>query len=197
MTRFTLFLTITIALMAPLTSLTAMAAGEQGETLAAMNRLLAETYSPDEPGAAVLVQKDGKVLLRTAIGMANFEHDISLQPDMVFRIGSITKQFTAVAVMRLVEAGKIDLQASIQTYLPDYPEHAAGVTVERKEGLFETPNGQRIRVLDLPGAYRHIALSLDETITRDVVLCARPGEQRPDLLRRLQREAPWLQENRS
>jgi ferrous iron transport protein B len=58
----------------------------------------------------------------------------------------------------------------------------AGVTVERKEGLFETPNGQRIRVLDLPGAYSLNALSLDETITRDVVLGANKDEGRPDLL---------------
>ncbi len=56
------------------------------------------------------------------------------------------------------------------------------MTVERKEGLFETPNGQRIRVLDLPGAYSLNALSLDETITRDVVLGAKQGEERPDLL---------------
>jgi ferrous iron transport protein B len=58
----------------------------------------------------------------------------------------------------------------------------AGVTVERKEGLFETPNGQRIRVLDLPGAYSLNALSLDETITRDVVLGAKKDEEQPDLL---------------
>ncbi len=58
----------------------------------------------------------------------------------------------------------------------------AGVTVERKEGLFETPNGQRIRVLDLPGAYSLNAISLDETITRDVVLGTKQDEKRPDLL---------------
>jgi ferrous iron transport protein B len=58
----------------------------------------------------------------------------------------------------------------------------AGVTVERKEGLFETASGQRIRVLDLPGAYSLNALSLDETITRDVVLGAKQDEEKPDLL---------------
>ncbi|HEX4986685.1 MAG TPA: ferrous iron transporter B [Burkholderiales bacterium] len=58
----------------------------------------------------------------------------------------------------------------------------AGVTVERKEGLFETPNGQPVRVLDLPGAYSLNALSLDEVITRDVVLGNKQGEERPDLL---------------
>lgn len=58
----------------------------------------------------------------------------------------------------------------------------AGVTVERKEGSFETPSGQRVRVLDLPGAYSLNALSLDEMITRDVVLGAKAGEDRPELL---------------
>ena len=58
----------------------------------------------------------------------------------------------------------------------------AGVTVERKEGLFKTPNGQRIRILDLPGAYSLNAISLDETITRDVVLGTKQDEERPDLL---------------
>jgi ferrous iron transport protein B len=58
----------------------------------------------------------------------------------------------------------------------------AGVTVERKEGLFETPDGQRVRVLDLPGAYSLNPLSEDETITRDVVLGKSADEQRPDLL---------------
>ena len=58
----------------------------------------------------------------------------------------------------------------------------AGVTVERKEGLFDTPIGQRVRVLDLPGAYSLNPLSQDETITRDVVLGNKEDEQRPDLL---------------
>ena len=58
----------------------------------------------------------------------------------------------------------------------------AGVTVERKEGLFDTPNGKRIRILDLPGAYSLNAISQDETITRDVVLGTKEGEERPDLL---------------
>jgi ferrous iron transport protein B len=58
----------------------------------------------------------------------------------------------------------------------------AGVTVERKEGSFETPSGQRVRVLDLPGAYSLNALSLDEMITRDVVLGTKEGEERPELL---------------
>ncbi len=58
----------------------------------------------------------------------------------------------------------------------------AGVTVERKEGLFVTPGGRQIRVLDLPGAYSLNAVSVDEAVTRDVVRGARADEGRPDLL---------------
>jgi len=58
----------------------------------------------------------------------------------------------------------------------------AGVTVERKEGLFVTPGGKQVRVLDLPGAYSLNAVSADEAITRDVVRGVRADEGRPDLL---------------
>ena len=58
----------------------------------------------------------------------------------------------------------------------------AGVTVERKEGLFTTANGRRVRVLDLPGAYSLNPMSTDERITRDVVTGSLAGEDRPDLV---------------
>lgn len=58
----------------------------------------------------------------------------------------------------------------------------AGVTVERKEGMLSLPSGQRVRVLDLPGAYSLNATSPDEAVTRDVCLGRHPGEAMPDLL---------------
>lgn len=58
----------------------------------------------------------------------------------------------------------------------------AGVTVERKEGVFTTPAGRHVRVLDLPGAYSLNAVSADEAITRDVIRGARADEGRPDLV---------------
>ncbi|MGI9024160.1 MAG: ferrous iron transporter B [Burkholderiaceae bacterium] len=58
----------------------------------------------------------------------------------------------------------------------------AGVTVERKEGVFTTPAGRHVRVLDLPGAYSLNAFSADEAITRDVIRGARSDEGRPDLV---------------
>jgi ferrous iron transport protein B len=57
-----------------------------------------------------------------------------------------------------------------------------GVTVDRKEGQLSTPSGKQFRILDLPGAYSLNAVSVDEEITRDVVLGMLGGEPRPDML---------------
>ena len=63
----------------------------------------------DGPGAAVLVVKEGKVILRKSYGMANLELGVPMKPEMVFRIGSITKQFTAASILMLIEEGRISL----------------------------------------------------------------------------------------
>src|SRR3569623_1403307 len=58
----------------------------------------------------------------------------------------------------------------------------AGVTVERKQGVFTAPSGRKVHVLDLPGNYSLDAMGTDEVITRDVCLGRRPGEEMPDLI---------------
>jgi D-alanyl-D-alanine carboxypeptidase len=75
----------------------------------------------DEPGGAVIVVKDGKVIFRKAYGMANLELSVKMEPEMVFCIGSLTKQFTAVAVVRLAEKGQLSLTDPIGKYFPDFP----------------------------------------------------------------------------
>lgn len=101
------------------------------ESLAAsIDALLSPVYKAGEPGAALLVMKDGKALVRKAYGMADLELGIALEPDMVFRIGSMTKQFTAVAVLMLMERGQIGLSDPLTKYLPDYPTRGRMITVE-------------------------------------------------------------------
>ena len=68
----------------------------------------------------ILVAEKGKVILKKGYGMANMEWDIPNQPDTKFRIGSVTKQFTAALIMKLVEEGKINLDAKMTEYLPTY-----------------------------------------------------------------------------
>ena len=74
-----------------------------------------------EFSGSVLVAKGENVLLSKGYGMADYEEEIPNTPDMVFPIGSITKQFTAAAIMQLQEEGLLDVTAPIGEYLPDYP----------------------------------------------------------------------------
>jgi D-alanyl-D-alanine carboxypeptidase len=91
---------------------------------------LKSLYPDGGPGVAVLVQKDGQVLLRKGYGMANIELGVPIEADMVFRIGSITKQFTSAAVFMLIEQGKLNLDDPIEKFLPDYPTHGHTITVQ-------------------------------------------------------------------
>lgn len=95
-----------------------------------MDQLLSKTFKADGPGAAVLMVRDGKVIFRKAYGMGNIEQNIALTPDMVFRIGSMTKQFTAAAIMKLVESGKLNLNDPLTKFIPDYPVQGYVITVE-------------------------------------------------------------------
>ena len=71
---------------------------------------------------AALVADHGQVIFKKGYGFANMEWNIPNTPDTKFRLGSITKQFTATLVLQLVEQGKLDLSAPISRYLPDYPK---------------------------------------------------------------------------
>lgn len=70
---------------------------------------------------AVLVAKNNKIIYKKSFGPANREWSVPNTPDTKFQLGSITKQFTALLVLQLAEAGKIDLAGMVNDYLPDYP----------------------------------------------------------------------------
>jgi len=92
--------------------------------------LVRKTCKPDEPGAAVIVVKDSKTVYREGFGMANLELGVPIKPDMVFRIGSITKQFTAVATLMLADQGILAIDDPITNFLPEYPTQGHLITVE-------------------------------------------------------------------
>ncbi|KAA6346345.1 putative penicillin-binding protein PbpX [termite gut metagenome] len=71
---------------------------------------------------SVLVAEQGEVIYKKGFGMANMEWDIPNGPDTKHRLGSITKQFTAMLILQLAVEGKLDLHEPITTYLPDYPK---------------------------------------------------------------------------
>ena len=78
---------------------------------------------------SVLVAKNGQVLYRNATGMAQAEWNIPNTPETKFRLGSITKQFTAVAVLQLVEQGKIKLDDPVKKFYPDAPAAWDAITI--------------------------------------------------------------------
>ncbi len=85
-----------------------------------------------EPGAAglsVAIARGDKIIFAKGYGPADVELSVPVSTDSIFRIGSVTKQFTGAAVMRLVEAGKVSLDAPVQTYVPDFPVKEWPVTV--------------------------------------------------------------------
>lgn len=91
---------------------------------------LQDNYPSDGPGAALLVARGDQVLFRGARGQASVELGVPLTPDSVFRIGSVTKQFAAAGLLKLVEAGKVSLDDPLSKYLPDYP-NGAHITVRQ------------------------------------------------------------------
>ena len=98
---------------------------------AEFDQLIQETYKPSGPGASVLMAKKGQVIYHKAFGMANLELGLPLKTEHVFRIGSVSKQFTAVAILQLMEQGKLSLQDDLSKFIPDYPTQGKKITVEQ------------------------------------------------------------------
>jgi len=82
------------------------------------------------PGYAALVSKGGEVIYESANGMADLESGIALSKDHIFRIGSITKQFTAAAILLLEEEGKLSVLDDMKKYIPEYPVEEGKITIE-------------------------------------------------------------------
>ena len=92
---------------------------------------LAEAWPADGPGAAVIITDDGETVYAAGRGLADLEARTPVAPQTVFRIGSITKQFTAAVIMQLVDEGRVSLDDPVSRFLPDYPQPGAGATVRQ------------------------------------------------------------------
>lgn len=90
---------------------------------------LAQAVPADGPGVAVIVTDDGETVYAGGRGLADIEAREPVTPQSVFRLGSITKQFTAALVLQLVDEGLISLDDPLSRFFPDYPQPGAGATV--------------------------------------------------------------------
>jgi D-alanyl-D-alanine carboxypeptidase len=96
---------------------------------AAIDKVIADGLASQKlSGAVVGVMKDGKIVLIKGYGMADLEDDQPVKPDTIFRIGSLTKQFSSAMLLMLVERGQLSLSDPIGKYFPDFP-HPEGMTV--------------------------------------------------------------------
>jgi CubicO group peptidase (beta-lactamase class C family) len=103
-------------------------AGFSSERLARITQYFqSEVDKGAVPGAVLVVSRNGKVVYRQAIGYQDREKKIPMKTDAVFRIFSMTKPIATVAVMMLVEEGKIDVMAPVAQYLPEFKDVKVGV----------------------------------------------------------------------
>ena len=101
-----------------------------GQLTTEFDKILSERFKTDEPGATALVSRNGQIIYEKAFGMANLELNAPMQVDNVFWVASIGKQFTAVAILQLMEQGKLNLQDEITKFIPDYPTQGNKITIE-------------------------------------------------------------------
>ncbi|HVF80878.1 MAG TPA: serine hydrolase [Flavisolibacter sp.] len=136
---------------------------------ARFDKMMLEQFKAGGTGATVLVARKGDIIYKKAFGMANLELDVPMQVDNVFRIASLTKQFTAIAILQLMEQGKLNLEDEIGKVIPGYPTQGAKITIEhllthtsgitdytslrdtvKKEALDYTPSQMIDRFKNLP-----------------------------------------------
>lgn len=94
-----------------------------------VDKLFKTWDKPDSPGCSLGVIKDGQFIYKRGYGMANLEYNIPLTSRSVFRIGSTSKQFTAMCIALLEEQGKISGDDSIRKYFPEMPEYANNIKI--------------------------------------------------------------------
>ena len=88
-----------------------------------------EYNSNTSPGCAVAVYQDDEILFKRAYGMANLDHDVPLTTASVFHVASVSKEFTATAILLLAQDGKLALDDDIRKYIPELPDFGAKITI--------------------------------------------------------------------
>lgn len=127
------------------------------------------------PGASVAIIQDGKVVKESSYGVANVEFSVPVTNQTLFTLASTTKEFTAVAIMTLVEEGKLSLDKSVRDYLPELPAAWAPVTIRHclshTSGLPDGDAPDNVNVLPLAGTQAELMKLL---VTKPVGV---PGEK--------------------
>jgi D-alanyl-D-alanine carboxypeptidase len=106
------------------------ARGIEATVAARIDRLLSEAYPANEPGAAVVVSRAGRVVFEKGYGLADTARRVPASPETVFRLASVTKALTSTALLMLTERGQLALDDPVTKLLPSYPSAGSTITVQ-------------------------------------------------------------------
>lgn len=131
------------------------------------------------PGCALGVMRDGELIYKQGYGLANLEYDIPITPCTIFHVASMSKQFAALAVALLVDAGRLSLDDDIRKHLPEVPDYGEAITIRH---LIHHTSGLRSDLILLVSAgwrLEDVITNTDvlELVKRQRNLNFRPGEK--------------------
>ncbi len=177
--RFTPVFMLAVLLISAGSATLLVAQQSTGTLEARVDTLFSDWDRSDSPGCALGVIQDGELIYARGYGMADLEHSIPITPRSVFRIGSTSKQFTALCILLLEEEGKLSLDDDIHRFFPEIPEYPAPVTVRH---LIHHTSGVRdyLTLMDLAGKRGDDFFTDEEVvamIARQQELNFPPGDQ--------------------
>jgi len=88
-----------------------------------------DRYKPANPGAQLAISRNGQVIFSQTWGMADLEHRVPLTNESIIEAGSVSKQFTAAAILLLEQQGKLSLNDDVRKYVPELPDYGTPVTL--------------------------------------------------------------------
>jgi len=155
------------------------AADPSDDKVRAVDRLFERWDRSDSPGCSLGIIRDGRLIYEHGYGMANLEHEIPIDSSTVFRIASVSKQFTAMAVLLLQQAGALALDDDIRAYLPEMPDYGRPITIRH---LMHHSSGIRdyaevMYLLGVADEDTYVEQEVLQLLTRQRALNFVPGER--------------------
>jgi CubicO group peptidase (beta-lactamase class C family) len=128
-----------------------------------IDAMFSRFHTPDSPGAAVLVQQNGKIVHARGYGMANLEQGVPIRPNTIFDIASVSKQFCAMAIALLEADGRLSLTDDVRKYIPELADFGRTITIDH---LIHHTSGLR----DWPGTLRIAGWNFEDVMSYDQIL---------------------------
>lgn len=158
---------------------------EQGHTLspdvaAQVDKVFEKWNRTDSPGCALGVYKDGQIVYKHGYGMANLNDDVTITPETVFHVASMSKQFTAFSILLLQQQGKLSLDDDVHKYIPELQDFGVPITLRQ---MMHHTSGLRDQwaLLGLAGwRYSQDLITDDDVmsvVTKQKALNFKPGDK--------------------